>query len=136
MTTPTTRRALKHLRELGASDARAGKSINAFYELPLAGHHRHNERARGEYEIGYRAAKQEMRRELRARDHDTMSAWQHGDWLRRAPEDEQKRRDYFVRLLAILGENVPERLMQESAEKALAQNAPRDRRKEEPEDAP
>lgn len=54
----------QYLRLLGEKDARAGKSINAFYDAPLAGHHRHNENARAEYELGYRAAKQEMRREL------------------------------------------------------------------------
>lgn len=55
----------QYLRLLGEKDARAGKSINAFFDAPLAGHHRHNENARAEYEMGYRAAKQEMRRQMR-----------------------------------------------------------------------
>jgi hypothetical protein len=52
------------LRLVGEADARAGKSIDAFYALPerASGFKvRHNESERASYEIGYRAAKAEMR---------------------------------------------------------------------------
>lgn len=103
----------KHLRLLGERDARAGKSINAFYDLPLAGHHRYNEGARSEYEIGYRAAKQEMRRELRAKEQPPRN------WLDVAPEDEQQCRDYFVRLISILSHRVTLAEMDDAVESAL-----------------
>jgi hypothetical protein len=47
------------LRQRGAEDARAGKSIEAFYDVKLPGL-RHNEFNRGSYEIGYRAEHAEM----------------------------------------------------------------------------
>ena len=46
------------LRLIGEKDARAGKSIEAFYDIPKI---RHTEGMRAAYEIGYRAAKNEMR---------------------------------------------------------------------------
>jgi hypothetical protein len=53
------------LRMKGANDARLGKSIDAFYETQASrlGVERLKESFRAEYEIGYRAAKDEMRRE-------------------------------------------------------------------------
>jgi hypothetical protein len=48
---------IKHtLRNIGYADAKAGKKIDAFYDVPML---RHSENERAEYEIGYRAAKQE-----------------------------------------------------------------------------
>jgi hypothetical protein len=40
------------LRKIGERDARAGKPIEAFYDVPLV---RHTEALRASYEIGYRA---------------------------------------------------------------------------------
>lgn len=119
----------KYLRELGERDARAGKAITAFYDAPLAGHHRHNENARAEYEIGYRAAKQEMRREMREGGHD----WTKGTpvWLALAPNDADERRLYFVSLITVLSRRVTEAQMREAVDFALKF----DHRKEEP-DAP
>ena len=48
------------LRELGEQDAKAGKSIEAFFEIKGI---RHNEVQRAEYEIGYRAERKEHKRE-------------------------------------------------------------------------
>ena len=45
------------LRTIGMFDARLGKSIDSFYDVPAI---RHNESNRAAYEIGYRAAKQEL----------------------------------------------------------------------------
>lgn len=47
----------QRMRRLGAEDARAGKPIEAFYDIPKI---RHTEGLRAEYEIGYRAEKREM----------------------------------------------------------------------------
>lgn len=49
-------RKTRRLRDIGYQDALAGKPIDAFKDVPLA---RHSESLRAEYEIGYRAAKQE-----------------------------------------------------------------------------
>jgi hypothetical protein len=40
------------------------------------------------------------------------------DWFDRAPEDEQKRRDYFVRLITLLTGYVNESTMEDCIEKA------------------
>ena len=48
------------LRMRGATDARLGKPIDAFQQIPAA---RLTESMRAEYEIGYRAAKAEMLKE-------------------------------------------------------------------------
>ena len=55
-----TKRQQERLRERGRRDYRAGKSILAFYDLPLnkAMPH-HTERARAAYEMGWREAKEE-----------------------------------------------------------------------------
>jgi hypothetical protein len=45
---------LKFLAELGERDAKAGKPIEAFYQIQGI---RYSERERSAYEIGYRAAK-------------------------------------------------------------------------------
>lgn len=105
----------KYLRELGARDARAGKSINAFYDAPLAGHHRHNETARAEYEIGYRAEKQEMRAEIyRNAKGEYYGAPEkpRPDWLLSAPEYGTARVEYYLRLISNLAAQVtPEQLL-------------------------
>lgn len=105
---------LKFLRSLGERDARAGKSINAFYDAPLAGHHRHNENARAEYEMGYRAAKQEMRKQMRETPGGIVPAW-----MAVAPDDADERREYFVRLIARLSLVVTEAQMKQAVELAL-----------------
>lgn len=54
------------LRLVGEQDARAGKSIDAFYAIPKRASGfvvRHGESERASYEIGYRAAKDEMRKD-------------------------------------------------------------------------
>lgn len=48
-----------NLRERGEADFKAGKSIDAFYQLPLK---RHTELDRGRYEIGWRAAELDARK--------------------------------------------------------------------------
>lgn len=111
----------QYLRLLGEKDARAGKSINAFFDAPLAGHHRHNENARAEYEMGYRAAKQEMRREMREQPRISPA------WLELAPKSEMLRREYFVRLITRLSLMVTEAQMREAveaAQKGGEENAP------------
>jgi hypothetical protein len=50
----------QRMRRLGEEDAKAGKPIEAFYDIPKI---RHTEGMRAEYEIGYRAAKEELRRQ-------------------------------------------------------------------------
>lgn len=54
----------KKLRDRGWHDALAGIRIEAFYQIGLKafGLRRHTESARAQYEIGYRAAKDELRR--------------------------------------------------------------------------
>lgn len=54
----------RRLRDTGAQDARAGKPIDAFYDIPKI---RHTEGMRAAYEIGYRVVKDEMREEEAAR---------------------------------------------------------------------
>jgi hypothetical protein len=54
MTPKYSKQLLTKLREVGAQDAKAGKSIMAFYELPYS---RHYEWMRAAYEMGWRAAK-------------------------------------------------------------------------------
>ena len=51
----------RRLREIGWADAQAGKPIEAFYDVPNVAH---TEGRRASYEIGYRAAKEEMRRKV------------------------------------------------------------------------
>lgn len=103
------------LRLLGEKDARAGKSINAFYDAPLAGHHRHNEKARAEYEIGYRAAKQEMRKEVSEAERFPAPGIT-PVWLALAPKEPDARRMYFVSLITFLARRVTEAQMQEGIE--------------------
>jgi hypothetical protein len=56
------------LRIFGARDAREGKPVEAFYKVRLAPSMRHTETLRAAYEIGYRAEKQAMREEQRAKE--------------------------------------------------------------------
>jgi hypothetical protein len=59
-TTHLGNRIKKHhdkLRDLGEADFLAGKSIDAFYQVPIP---RHTELERGSYEVGWRAAKAEQ----------------------------------------------------------------------------
>ncbi len=60
-----TRVKAKHdaLREQGAADFCARKPIGAFYDLPASAmpNGRHNELARGSYEVGWRAAADDYR---------------------------------------------------------------------------
>lgn len=55
----------RYLRQVGERDARAGKPIEAFYEISKI---RHSESERASYEIGYRATKDEMRENRRNHD--------------------------------------------------------------------
>jgi hypothetical protein len=51
--------AYRVLHIMGERDARLGKTIDAFYQIPRI---RHGEGERAEYEMGYRAEKRRLRR--------------------------------------------------------------------------